>query len=200
MKLAPAVALALSIAACTAQAQDSPQWILRAGVHPVQPKPRNHAQLHIRDGVGITLSASYMASEHWGIEALAALPIDHEITLREGGKAADIRQLPPTLSLQYHFFDPNGRIRGHVGVGLNYTVFFDERTTGPLAGAELTLDSSLGPAAQLGLDFDLGRTWFVGVDARWFDIDTRSRLDGASLGTIEIDPYAIGLSIGRRFP
>jgi hypothetical protein len=37
------------------------------------------------------------------------------------------------------------------------------------------------------------------VDARWFDIDTDARLDGIELGTIEIDPYAFGLSLGNRF-
>ena len=36
-------------------------------------------------------------------------------------------------------------------------------------------------------------------DARWFDIDSDAKLNGASLGTVEIDPYAFGLSIGRRF-
>ncbi|HTJ17991.1 MAG TPA: OmpW family outer membrane protein, partial [Steroidobacteraceae bacterium] len=61
-------------------------------------------------------------------------------------------------------------------------------------------DASLGPAAQVGLDFDLGRAWFLSIDARWFDIDTAAHLNDARLGTLEIDPYAVGMSIGRRLP
>lgn len=200
MNLAPAIALALSVGVCTAQAQESPQWILRAGVHPIQPKPHNHAQLHVSDGAAVTLAATYMATERWGMEVFAALPVTHDVTLRDTGKVAEVKQLPSTMSLQYHFFDPNGRIRGYIGAGINYTMFMDEGTTGALAGIELQLDSSLGPAAQVGLDFDLGHAWFVSIDARWFDIDTPVRLNGARLGTLEIDPYAVGMSIGRRLP
>jgi outer membrane protein len=64
----------------------------------------------------------------------------------------------------------------------------------------LNLADSWGPALQAGLDFDLGRRWFVNIDARWFDIDSAARLDGATLGTVEIDPYAVGMTIGRRLP
>ncbi len=200
MNLAPAIALALSIGVCTAQAQESPEWILRAGVHPIQPKPRNHAQLQAGDGAAVAIAATYMATERWGMEVFAALPVKHDVTLRDTGKVAEVRQLPATMSLQYHFFDPNGRIRGYIGAGLNYTTFLDESTTGAFTGTDLQLDSSLGPAAQIGLDFDLGRAWFVGIEARWFDIDTPAHLNGAHLGTLEIDPYAVGMSIGRRLP
>jgi outer membrane protein len=200
MKIAFAVALTAALAASVAQAQELPQWILRAGIHPVQPKPPNHDQLQVSDGTAITFAATYMLDEHWGLEALAALPIEHEIALKGSGTVARARQVPPALSLQYHFMDPNGRIRGYLGAGINRTSFFDERTSGSLQGSELQLDDSWGPTMQAGLDFDIGRRWFINLDARWFDIDTNARLDDASLGTVEIDPCAIGLTIGRRLP
>jgi outer membrane protein len=200
MRIAPALALIGLVAASAAQAQELPRWILRAGVHPVQPKPHNHEQLQVGDGAAISFAATYMLSRHWGIEALAALPVEHEIVLKGSGTVARVRQLPPTLSLQYHFIDPNGRIRGYLGAGINHTSFFDESTRGVLLQSELNLADSWGPAVQAGLDFDLVRRWFVNIDARWFDIDTAARLDGASLGTVEIDPYAVGMTIGRRLP
>lgn len=200
MNLASVIALALSVSVCTAQAQESPQWILRAGVHPIQPKPRNHAQLHIGDAAAVSVAATYMATRRWGMEVFAALPATHDVTLRDTGKIAEVRQLPATMSLQYHFFEPNGRIRGYIGAGLSYTTFMDERATGALAGSDLQFDASLGLAAQAGLDFDLGRAWFVSIDARWFDIDTSARWNGAPLGTLEIDPYAFGMTIGRQLP
>jgi len=202
VKLGIAFALIAAVAAAPAQAQeqDQPRWILRAGVHPVQPKPHNHEQLQVGDGVAITFAATYMVSERWGIETLASLPVEHEIALRGSGTVANVRQVLPTLSLQYHFLDPNGRIRGYVGAGVNRTTFFDERTSGALQGSELQLADSWGAALQAGLDFDIGRRWFVNIDARWFDIDSAARLNDASLGTLEVDPYAAGLTIGRRLP
>ncbi len=200
MKLALALAMIAAVAASTARAQEQPQWILRAGVHPVQPKPHNHEQLQVGDGAAITFAATYMLDAHWGVEAFAALPVEHEIALKDSGRVATVQQVPPTLSLQYHFPDPNGRIRGYVGAGINCTTFFDERTSGALHGSELKFGDSWGPAVQAGLDFDVGRRWFVNIDARWFDIDTAARLNGASFGTVEIDPYAVGLTVGRRLP
>ena len=200
MKLAPVFAIIAVAAVSAAQAQDFPRWILRAGVHPVQPKQHNHEQLQVSDAAAITFAATYMLSRHWGIEALGALPIEHEIALQGSGTAASVRQVPPTLSLQYHFPDPNGRIRGFLGAGINHTNFFDEHTSGALQGSELRLADSWGPAVQAGLDFDIGRQWFVSIDARWFDIDSAARLNGANLGTVEIDPFAAGMTIGRRLP
>jgi outer membrane protein len=82
---------------------------------------------------------------------------------------------------------------------LNATVFFSEHTTGALSGQKLSLDPSFGPAAQVGLDFDLTDTWFLNADVRWIDIDTKAELAGASLGDVAIDPLTFGLSIGRKF-
>ena len=95
--------------------------------------------------------------------------------------------------------DPNGTIRPYVGAGLNYTVFFDEGTSGALAGSKLELDSSFGIAGQAGLDIAIAKDWFANIDVRWMDIDTKAKLNGTSIGTVEIDPYTFGISVGRRF-
>jgi outer membrane protein len=198
VKSVAAAAFALSLLISATQAQDRQRWSLRAGVHPMQPKPDNHASIDVSDGAAVTFSATYMLDRHWGIEALAALPVTHDMAIHDAGKVARFEQLPPTLTVQYYFYDPNGRIRAYVGAGLNYTTFHDERTSGALAGAQLSLASSIGPSAQLGLEFDSGGAWFVALDARWFDIDSDARLDGVSVGAIELDPYAVGMFIGRR--
>jgi len=111
---------------------------------------------------------------------------------------AETDLLPPTLSAQYHI-NPNDRVRPYIGAGLNYTFFSDERTWGALQGKKLELAGSYGPAAQVGIDIDVVPGWFINLDARWFDIDTDAKLDGVDQGTIEIDPYGFGLSVGHRF-
>jgi outer membrane protein len=199
MKLAAAIVSVLGIVAVpAAQAQDAGDWIWRVGVHSVRPKSDNHDVVNVDTGASLTFNGTYMLAPNWGVELLAAMPFAHDINLNGSGKVAETKHLPPTLSLQYHF-NPNGGWRPYVGAGLNYTVFFDEKTIGALAGNDLELEPSLGLAAQFGLDVELGSDWFANVDARWFDIDSDAKLNGAKLGTVEIDPYAFGVSMGRRF-
>jgi outer membrane protein len=190
--------LAVAAISSTAQAQETSQWIWRSGVHSVQPKSDNHDIVNVDASTMLTFNGTYLFAPNWGVEVLAALPFDHDINLNGGGKVAETKQLPPTLSVQYHF-NPSGIVRPYVGAGLNYTLFFSEDTAGALSGSKLELDPSIGPAAQVGLDVSIGSTWFVNIDARWMDIDTDVKLDGESLGTVEVDPYAYGISIGRRF-
>lgn len=90
-------------------------------------------------------------------------------------------------------------MRPYLGLGVNYTLFYDEKTTGALKGSKLQLQDSFGTTFQIGMDVSLGADWFVNIDARWLEIETRAKLGDIDLGTIEIDPYAVGLSFGRHF-
>jgi outer membrane protein len=197
----PRIVLLASMAAIAtpaAQAQESGQWIWRVGVHSVQPKSDNGDLVTVDSAATLTFNATYLFTPNWGIEVLAALPFSHDINLIDGDKVAETKHLPPTVSLQYHF-NPNGSVRPYIGAGLNYTLFFSEKTSGALAGAELKLDPSFGPAAQVGIDIAINADWAINVDARWMDIDTDAEVNGVDLGTVAIDPYAFGVSIGRRF-
>ena len=126
-----------------------------------------------------------------------AVPFKHEVELN-GAEVASTRHLPPTLSLVW-YPAVNGPWHPYVGAGLNYTLFFDEDTKGPITGQKLKLDPSFGLAAVAGIDWDIDDRWGVALDLRYMDIDTDGTLDGASLGTFEIDPLAVGLSASYRF-
>jgi outer membrane protein len=101
------------------------------------------------------------------------------------------------VSLQYHF--DAGRVRPFVGAGVNYTTFFSEDTRGALEGTRLSLDDSWGLAAHAGLDFAIGERGALRVDVRWMDIDTDVELDGADIGTVQIDPLAYGVAYVFQF-
>lgn len=198
-KITAAVLATLGLTAAGASIAAEPHpWILRFGAHDVAPKSDNHAVVNVDEAKMLTFSLTRMLNEHWGVEVLAALPFKHDINLNTGGKVADVKHLPPTFSMQYHFA-PEAKFRPYVGAGLNATIFFSEHTTGALSGQDLSLGTSFGPAAQLGLDFDLTDTWFLNADVRWIDIDTKAKLGGASLGDVAIDPITFGLSVGRNF-
>ena len=136
-----------------------------------------------------------MFRDKWGVELLASTVWKHELNVRTATgttRLGEVSHLPPTISLQYHF-NPDGRVRPYVGLGVNYTLLFDEEPDA------LSVDNSFGPAAQLGLDYSLNDKWFVNVSACYIDIDADARLGTASIGTVEVDPIVYGLHVGYRF-
>ncbi len=184
-----------------AQAADAGNIVLKVGVHNVNPKSDNGTLAGTLDSeVGSdakpTIQAEYFLSPNLGIEVLAALPFTHDVKLN-GVKAAEVSHLPPVVSLQYHF-NPNG-ISPFVGIGLNYTTFFNIHEKGPIAGTHLGLESSWGLAAHVGVDFPVNDKWLIQVDARWADIDSTAKLNGAKIGTVNIDPLVYGVSVGYKF-
>lgn len=218
-----AVAAALCVAV-PASAHEAGDWLVRFGGSNIDPKGDNGSidltgiadfgvqDVDVDDQWGVTFNLTYMYTANWGIELLAALPYEHDITV-EGlpSPAATVKHLPPTLSVQYHFL-PDATFQPYVGAGLNLTWFLDESKKEGLRFADdalgvntgLDVDStSVGLAAQVGFDYIINETWFVNFDVRWIDISTDATLtvDGADAATakVDIDPIVYGVHVGYRF-
>jgi len=108
------------------------------------------------------------------------------------------KHLPPVVSLQYHF-NSKGKVSPFLGAGINYTTFFSEKTGGALAGSKLKMEDSWGLAAHAGVDFAINDKGSLRVDVRWMDIDSKVKLDGEKIGTVNIDPLAYGVSYVFKF-
>lgn len=198
-----AASLLASLFAVPAFAQSQGAWTLGVGAHQVDPKSDNGAlaggtlPVDVDADAKPTVTLEYFVRDNLGIEVIAALPFKHDISIEGVGKVGSTKQLPPTFSLQYHF-NGAGKVSPFVGAGLNYTTFFSEDTSGTLEGSKLKLDDSWGLAAHAGIDFKVGKG-AIRVDARWIDIDTDVELDGAGLGTVNIDPLVYGAAYVFEF-
>lgn len=192
----------------TAQAASAGDWILRIGVSNVSPNDSSGdlsgapgGQVAVDGDTQPSVNITYMLSDRVGIELLASLPFTHDINgagnLAGAGKIGESSQLPPTLSIQYHF-SPLASARPYVGAGLNYTTFFSESTTGALAGTSLKLDDSFGMAVQAGIDVDINQNWFWNAEVRYIQISTTAT---TALGTVDvdIDPWVFTLGVGTTF-
>lgn len=193
-----AAALLSTVTVNTAIAMDQGDWLMRFGGSYIDPKSNNHEVVSVDSATSLTFNFSYMMTDNWAVEVLAAYPFKHDITLKDGTKVASTKQLPPTVSLQYHFA-PASKFQPYVGLGINYTDFFSTKTTGPLEGSDLTLSSSWGFAGQLGADIMLNEKWFLNLDVRYIDLETEARLDGSNLGDVDISPWVYGANVGFRF-
>jgi outer membrane protein len=178
-------------------------WIVKVGAHVVDPKSNNGTiaagayKVDVGSGTEATITGEYLFAPNWGVELLAALPFSHDIKLN-GAKAATVKELPPTASVQYHF-NASGVVSPFIGAGVNYTLFFNEHEKGPLTGTNLSLSNSWGPALHAGIDFNIDRNWLITVDARWIGISTDVKVNGTKLGSVDIDPLVYGFAIGYRF-
>lgn len=198
-----AIALAFGGLAAPAFAQQAGEWTFSVGVHQVNPKSDNGSlagntlDVEVGSNVRPTVTAEYFVRDNLGIEVLAALPFQHDVDIKGLGTVGSVKHLPPVVSLQYHFGD--GKVKPFIGAGLNYTYIFSESTTGALRGSKLRLDNSWGLAAHAGVDFKVSDKGSIRVDARWIDIDSDVKLNGANLGTVNIDPLVYGAAYVFQF-
>jgi outer membrane protein len=116
----------------------------------------------------------------------------------------DVTLLPPTLTVQYHF-NPDGQVRPYAGVGVNYTLFFNEDLPANSALDSIDYDPSLGFALQAGVDYMLNERWFLNFDVKKVWINTDVTIDATTALTavvdadVDIDPWIVGVGIGWRY-
>jgi outer membrane protein len=192
-------AVAATLAASPAYALNQGDWLFRIGASNVSPKSNNSSIVNVDSDTQLSFTIGYMLTPHWGVEALASLPFKHDIRLNsDGSKVATTKHLPPTFTLQY-YFQPSSSIRPYLGAGVNYTKFFNVKTTGALAGTSLKLGDSWGLAGQLGVDVDINKNWFLNANVRYIDITTRAKSSAVGNFDVHIDPWVYSLGIGTTF-
>lgn len=108
--------------------------------------------------------------------------------------------LPPTVTLQYHFF-PHDRFSPYVGAGLNVTFFYDTSPSRPVV-TKFSLDNNVGAAIQAGFDYNISGHWFANFDVKQIFLSTNAHLNtvlGRVTAKTNLDPLVVGLGVGYRF-
>jgi len=223
------LATGLACGAGSALAYEAGDIIIRAGIASVQPDEGGSALSitgsdAIPDGVltgtgagvdnneQLGLTGTYMLTSNIGIGLLAATPFQHDITANGLGAAidaGDTKHLPPTLTLQYFPMQPSAAFQPYVGIGVNYTAFFDEGVNTDLeialgeSGGDLELDDSIGLALEAGFDYAIDEHWVLNAAVWYIDIETSADFKFNS-GTriqadVDIDPWVYMAGIGYKF-
>lgn len=226
------MALGTLLAACisgSAFAYDSGDFIFRSGAITVSPDVSSSAlalgnvtldgtAAGVDDGTALSLIGTYMLRDHWGLEVIAATPFSHDLEVSGLGETfalGETRHLPPTVMLQYYPLEPSSSVQPYIGLGVNYTAFFDEKVSGEAnavfaslgatGDADLTLKNSTGIAAEAGVDVAFGadQRWLLNLAIWWMDIDTTAKVAVPGVGTVtanvELDPLVYSAGFGYRF-
>jgi outer membrane protein len=225
-----ASALALAIAAPLAHAHQAGDIIVRAGAVTVDPNGDSGAlkvdgtalagtEATVDSNTQLGLNFAYMLTDKVGVELLAATPFTHDVHVKGlnnalnmtglDGKLGEVTHLPPTLSVVYYPLDNKAAFQPYVGVGLNYTVFFDEELTANRKAqqfSDLSLDSSVGLAFQVGADYMLNDKLMVNAQIRYIDIGTDATVKGPgalnvqkTTVSVDVDPMVYMVGLGYKF-
>ncbi len=212
-------------------AYEQGDWIIRTGAAMVDPDTESDkidiAGLATLDGVDVDddtqlgITATYMLTDIWAVELLAATPFEHDISVNGVGiNAGSAKQLPPTLTFMwYPMGGTKSAFQPFVGAGINYTYFWDEDVdkeleaalgiiTEPVTGstdpvpAKLDLDDSWGVAARAGFDYLIDDNWSINAGVWWIDIDTEATIETDLADVkfdVEIDPWVYMVGVSYRF-
>jgi outer membrane protein len=124
-----------------------------------------------------------------------------------GQVISSARWISPTLLLEYNFWSENSMLRPYLGVGVNYTTFYDRDTTAAGNAAsggptKLSLTSSVGPAVTGGVTYRISSRWHAHASYSWSQVKTDLVADtGGVLRTTHISfgPQALVVSVGYSF-
>jgi len=191
----------LAVLPLTASAE-SP-WSVKAGFSQINPKSNNGSlaggafEADVSSEVGFTPAIEYKFAPNIVGEVLLAIPFKHDVKdTKSDTKIASFKHLPPTFTAKY-LFTPDAAFSPYVGLGLNYTLVYDEKIV--LAGAKLRGKDSFGLAATVGFEYRMPNSpWGVAADLRYINIESDLTLDtgtgAADIGSLTVDPMVLGLS------
>ena len=141
----------------------------------------------------------YFFGGSWSSEVAVLAPRGYDLSVRSSagdasaGRVGSFTQLSGYMGLNY-YFTQSAQWRPYLGIGANVASFYH------VAALPYSLAStSVGPAAQAGLNVKLGEGWFFNADIKWARVRTDLRYQGVDVSTVRIDPVVYGIGIAYRF-
>lgn len=177
--------------------------------------PAPGARITVGDATTVGLGYVYRFAERWSGELVLGIPPSHKIygdgVLQNVGQIAVVRQMPPTIFVNYHLGPYFGKLSPFVGLGLNYTYFEKKRST-PTGDAisggptRITLTNSIGAAAHVGFTVKYSEHWSLVGTVAYADVRSKMRSytqtrEGEEVLRTKINfrPMVYSMSLGYTF-
>lgn len=140
---------------------------------------------------------TYFFDKNWAAELIVATT-RHDVSHTPTGlDLGSVGVLPPTLTVQYHFAPESRSVRPYIGVGVNYTMFYDSDEP---AGLKVSYKNSFGLALQAGVDFPIDDHWSINVDVKKIYLNTDVKIEPLGVrADVDLDPWVVGVGVGYRF-
>lgn len=139
-------------------------------------------------------------TEGAGPPTLGSVPYDGQVI-------TTARWLSPTVLFNYQFLSENSKWRPYIGVGVNYTNFYDRDSTAAgdaAAGGptKISLTSSVGPAATMGIRYKIDSHWRAYASYSFSRVTTDLTADTVGVirtTHISFGPQALIIAVGYSF-
>ena len=151
--------------------------------------------IKIEDKLIPEFDIDYRFNDNWAIELVLTVPQEHDVKLN-GTPIGNFKHLPPTILAKYYPGEWAG-FRPYVGAGANFTLIFDET----IAGGALKLENySVGPAAQVGVDYAITKQISLNLDVKRAmlrtDVETAG---GTKVTSLQLDPWLLAVGVNYAF-
>jgi len=214
------VAAALAFAS-NASAQSAGQITAKFGLNQLTPKvesgdisapalPGTKADVD-RDMQPVLILA-YGITDNISTEVALGTPYKHKIlgagAIAGTGVLGTVEALPPTVFLQYRFFQPTAAFRPFVGIGATYAYFMKERGSGKMTAitnpgssvpTTFSIDNKFTYTAQVGVAMNLSEKWFADVTVNKSRLRTDVSFSTGQTQFMKLDPVAVVVAVGYKF-
>lgn len=220
-----ACAVAGLLSASTAMAEDDYKntfrlGVINLGIHAESPNLSSNGPAFLTPqpagvtiGNATTLLFGYTRklNDHFDLDLVAGLPPKHNVYGRDMlapyGVTATVKQRAPTVFVNYNFFEPTAKFRPFVGLGLNYTNFFDATSTatGNIATGgptKIELSESFGVAAQIGASYKFADRWSICGSVATADVKSNMTATTGSIARttrINFRPTVFSVGVAYHF-
>ena len=214
-----AVTAAMALAS-SASAQSAGQWTAKVGVNEITPKVDSGdvsapalpgTKGDVNSSTRPVFVFAYGLTDNISTELDLGLPYKHTLTgagaVQGIGKIGTVEALPPTLFIQYRFFEPSARVRPYVGLGVTYAYFQKATGSGQLTaltntgGAPVTfkIDNKVAGTAQIGVAVTISERWFADLTVAKTKLKTKVNFSTGQTQDMTLDPQAVMIGFGYKF-
>lgn len=160
------------------------------------------ADIRVSSAHTLTFGYERKFTPQLSVELAAGIPPEHD-TEATGpiaflGGVSSVKQVAPTLFLNYSFGVEGAALRPYVGIGVNFTKFIDAKSK---LGQKIELSDSVGLAAQVGVNYAINKQWGLYASFAMADVQSDLVATGATVQTTHIDfhPKVFGLGLSYKF-
>ncbi|MHA3103984.1 OmpW/AlkL family protein [Acinetobacter sp. ANC 3791] len=180
-------------------------WQVKVGVSDIAPSGESNLangavkNAQASNEVAFTPSVEYFfGNTPFSAELLLANPVSHDVKSDNLGKIASLKELPPTLTVKYNFKNST-RFTPYVGIGA--TAFLPWDVKSKLPSAKIGADNAFGVAGQVGVNYKPkdAQNWGLYFDVRYADINTDIKVNGAKVGSLDVNPVVYTVGYSYRF-
>jgi outer membrane protein len=211
---------ALAVAA-GASAQAQGQWTVSVGANQISPKVESGAISapalpnslgDVSKDTQPVLVINYALTDNIALETAIGTPYKHKLygagAIAGTGQLGTVEAMPPTVLVQYRFFEPNAKIRPFVGFGITYAAFMKETGSGkmtaltnPGAGVPTTfsIDNKWTYSGQIGAMANINEKWVATAAFLKSRLRTDVHFSSGQHEHMKLDPNAIMLTVGYKF-